>query len=450
MFHGKALPRLLMLCAFLLAPVPAFAGAQVILSSPNADGVFLLQAADLAGVHGVEVQISYDPLTLANPRVDMGSLASGTLNAANRSNPIKIMMISSNPLKGSGTLATITFDRVGPSAGAITGLSAALSDLYGRRLAMQAMLVPPLVKFSAGDNGSSSQTGSGSVSDSSRQSVAVNPNAPSTTQAGSQTTPGMNSTAPRRYLAGGTVRMSQNDETDIPSNREGSPYQPPEVGGEQQKPEQEGTAPAAPAPETPTAGGESTGGRPAAQPALQPQKIVSVLERFRQFQGEKTLPALVALFQNVGPGVRQTPAIAVSDGRSTVKVVIPKAGDKTPNFTFRGAKFVAVAPTAEGAWEVEVRPEPGSVDAAVIMLTDTLHMEYPLTVAPMAHFLAGKSPEALESEFPSFVKGEGSTPAPEFDLNGDGKRDYIDDYIFTADYLLKVEAREKQKTPSRQ
>jgi hypothetical protein len=41
-----------------------------------------------------------------------------------------------------------------------------------------------------------------------------------------------------------------------------------------------------------------------------------------------------------------------------------------------------------------------------------------------------------EEDFKLFLKDRGTLKSPKYDLNGDGKRDYLDDYIFTANYIV--------------
>jgi hypothetical protein len=67
-----------------------------------------------------------------------------------------------------------------------------------------------------------------------------------------------------------------------------------------------------------------------------------------------------------------------------------------------------------------------------------------LTVVPPlpANLKIGNGGKLTEADFNQFLKERGTDKAPRFDLNGDGKRDYVDDYIFTANYLVKLETAE--------
>jgi hypothetical protein len=164
------------------------------------------------------------------------------------------------------------------------------------------------------------------------------------------------------------------------------------------------------------------------------------LEKFRLFQGEKSPNNFLALF-DMGQGIRfsQAPPVCITDGKSSVKVTISKvAGDRAPNFAFNHAKYLSLRQTGEGEWQVEVMPEKGTVRASISMVTETAQQEIPLTVSPQADVDLDKSGAVTEADFQLFLKTRGTDGAPLFDLNGDGKRDYQDDYIFTANYLVKA------------
>ena len=71
--------------------------------------------------------------------------------------------------------------------------------------------------------------------------------------------------------------------------------------------------------------------------------------------------------------------------------------------------------------------------------------EYPLTVAPPA-----KTALTLdESGWNRFLKEVGTSSAPQHDLNNDGLRDYVDEFIFVANHIARKSAPEKPASPSR-
>jgi hypothetical protein len=178
----------------------------------------------------------------------------------------------------------------------------------------------------------------------------------------------------------------------------------------------------------------------APQAVTQPVQLPSVLDRFREFKGERTPANLSSLFKAVGERpLLQIPAIAIADGTSTVTLVIAmETGDRPPVFAFKAARYVSVSRSDEGEWEVEVRPEAGVVDAGITMLYHGLSQEFPLIVAPAVRLPAAPGRAASEAAFRNFL-------AAGADLNGDGRMDYLDDYIFTANYLAQSEEPAQQK-----
>ena len=179
----------------------------------------------------------------------------------------------------------------------------------------------------------------------------------------------------------------------------------------------------------------------------------SVLEQFRSYQGPKTPQSLVAIFsQSAQQGIRQEPPVVLSDGSSKVTLVItlPSSGKDAPSFALADAQLVSLKMEGGSTWIVEALPSKGAYIATVRMLHDGVMTEIPLTVAPPLPEGAknGKGGGLSEADFNLFLRGAGKAKAPLYDLNGDARRDYIDDYIFTANYIVasdwgkKVKAKE--------
>lgn len=175
---------------------------------------------------------------------------------------------------------------------------------------------------------------------------------------------------------------------------------------------------------------------PAAQHTEVPAPAVSVLERFRTYTGPRTPAALKALFDApVAADALQQPAIALSDGAATV-VISVAAGtpdSRAPNVAFSGAQLISLTRGTAAGWNIEALPAAGTLKASLILLTGSGTREIPLTVAPTLP----RETDLSEPGFAAFLRAAGSAPPPEFDLNGDGRRDYVDEYIFTANYLVK-------------
>jgi hypothetical protein len=125
---------------------------------------------------------------------------------------------------------------------------------------------------------------------------------------------------------------------------------------------------------------------------------------------------------------------------------ILSTGKKGSNFALKGAKLISLK-QEEGVWVIEALPDMKVYEAAITVLHEGYMTEIPLTVAPPLD--AGSAPAGGLSEagFSLFLKKRGTDKAPRFDLNGDGVRNYIDDYIFSANHILKIS--QKPNKPSR-
>jgi hypothetical protein len=178
-----------------------------------------------------------------------------------------------------------------------------------------------------------------------------------------------------------------------------------------------------------------------------PEKVTTtsyngIIDSFREYIGEKSPATLIAIFNKIiTPTIRQEPAVVLSDGKTPLKIVveIPVTSAKSPNFALNGAKLVSLARDASSAWIIETLPQAGVVRASLTILTDSDIIEYPLTLAPL---LAGFKP--TEAEFALFLKDSGAA-TPNRDLNGDGKHDYLDDFIYTANFLVRKGDTVKRK-----
>lgn len=398
----------------LLPCIAAPAGAAQFTISSSGNGVFVLQGVSLAGVGGIEANISYDTATLANPRVDQGGLISGAMMVPNTNTPgvIRILVISTKVIAGSGVVATINFDRPGGSAGKILSLNTVLIDTNAAPLPKpRTQVINPAEPVTAEPATKSSQPGG---------------TPPPSTDA---------TVTGQGYAATGTLTLG--GESGEPPKQQPAPETPQEepVAAVKERESVETVAETAPERKS-----------PAAEPAAPSGQVVypSVLEGFRGFKGEKSPQSLTALFDAAAiPGVRQEPGIVLTDGVTRVKVSIQiqSSGKKAPNFALTGAKLISLK-LEEGTWVIEALPESKGYEATITVLNDDLRTEIPLAVAPplAADFAAD------EAEFNRFLKEPGTNKASRLDLNGDGVRNYLDDYIFTANFIVKRDAR--AKTPS--
>lgn len=408
--------------------LPAFALGEVLLplvSSGN--GVWVLKGSNFVNIAGMDITIGYDSSTLSNPRMVSGGLVAGSFFVPNVNVPGNIRLVIANvtkPINGNGVVATVTFD-VKSGAGKITAISALLIRSDSSKAPVIASYSNPLEPTAVINPQGTGDQNTGTVNQN--------------TGTGNQNT---GTVTNQPIIVGGTVTMP----TDTPAATENK-AQPaaPEYREE-------------PRSEQPVVAREPEA-KPQEAQAKSPEKKLesqkNVLGRFRDYKGELSSKSLIALFdRDEKSGVRQEPAFLLADGKTVLKVVVPSvAGKQAPNFALKKARLVSLKKDVNNNWVVEARPEKGAYDASLTMLLDESMVELPLVVAPKVDIDLDKSGKITEDGFNRFLKERGTEKAPKYDLNGDGRRDYIDDYIFTANYLAyqnnkakeKVKVKEKEK-----
>lgn len=172
------------------------------------------------------------------------------------------------------------------------------------------------------------------------------------------------------------------------------------------------------------------------------KNIHSPLQLFRDFTGERTLKNLTKLF-DAHPmqqaGVDQIPAIAVSDGSSSVDVRLNSAvSGVAPTFSFRGANLKTLQQLPDGTWELQAIPQKGKCVVYLSIKSDDQLMDLPLTVVPPPSVsFAQSTGQFSESSVAALLAAvDKKTDKIFYDMNVDGKQDYLDDYILIGHYLL--------------
>ena len=425
------MPRTLLILVFIaglfLSMVQEALALPAVSISSTGSGVFSLYGADFENVGGCTVIINYDQSTLANPRVSKGGLLSNsTLLAENTNVPGMIKIAFVNPdnqgISGSGILATVAFNLKGKSAGIINSVN--IVDMITTNLEKMDFQSPqvnnPPNPEETGVNKSTTQSATiaGSQSDNSTGGVQTkNP------AAGTIAAP-----------LGGAVALTGGTELSGEKLREegvaGTP--PPQITPQALPAVLEQTAVQA----------ETAASLPPGTGVRQSVSYPSVLDNFRTFQGPFTPPAYCAIFQkHTIEGVQQDPPIALSDGVSPVRLMISAQllTEEPLNYEFKNAQFVSLKRENE-AWIIELLPAAGTWQATVLLYHKSGAIsEIPLTVVPeiSKEMIAGLVGGVTEKGFLSFIKERGTEKSPRYDLNGDGRRDYIDNYIFTGYYLHK-------------
>lgn len=414
--------RTLLLSALLIMTGTSIALCASVTVVPSGAGSYSVQGNSLNGVAGIELNLGYDKTSLATPTVTQGSLVSGALMAANTTIPgsIKIAIISTSPFSGTGEIVRISFATQSGSGG-ITSVTSSMIDSNGAGIAAPASL---------SENSPST--------DSVLSTKAGVPFQTPTQQSASTTPTQTTTTTGTIPTILGTVTMS----SDVPVKNDTKPSEtkPTETKAAPQTSPNEPSATASPAE-------PASAEKPASEPQ-KPEKVKvtsykGVLENFRTYNGVKTTAMLIALFNNeIAPNIRQEPAIALSDGKTSIRVVIKREGadDRSPNFALNGAKLVSLnRDLVSDTWIIEALPQIGIIQAGLTILTDSDIIEYPLTLSP-----SFERTSSSEADFAAFLKDSGAAN-PRRDLNGDGRHDYLDDYIYTANYILKKSAAGKTK-----
>jgi hypothetical protein len=364
---------------FFLLSASIALGAQVSIQ-PLGNGVFVIQGNGMDGVAGIQLDISYDKASLKTPSVTQGGLVTGAIFAANTGSigRIYIGIIRTSPITGSGQIATITFSG---GSGSLQIVSQKLIDSAGAPTGADTAngFLPAGIPFS-------------------------------------QTT----------LTSLGTVTMPTDVQTQPKVAEAVKPPEPAMVPAKN-------TEPAVAKPVEPPAE-KKAGTEPQKPEKVTTTSYRGILDNFSEYKGEKSPAILIALFNKIiTPSIRQEPTVVLSDGKTPLKIVveIPVASAKSPNFALNGAKLVSLAKDVSSAWIIETLPNAGVMRASLTILTDSDIIEYPLTLAPP---VGSFSP--TEVEFALFLKDSGAA-TPKRDLNGDGKHDYLDDFIYTANFLVR-------------
>jgi hypothetical protein len=398
--------QLFILCLLFLLPAPALAVLTVNMNF-SGNNSFLLSGKDLQDVVRIEATLSYDASSLANPRLTPNTYfpdATVTMNEDN-GGTVRLIVASGKPMKGKGPFAMLTFNPVGTSVGAIT-------SFYGRVYGAKGASLPANFSYT-------------------NPTPPLDPSDPDDWPIIKE-----RESKGQTYMGGGVAYLPPEAAAAIENSKESEESK--EANDAVTATEENTAEQTADPQEYPTK--EKTPETPEA-PAQ------SVLERFRLFEGERSAKNLIALFEAApDASFKQEPSILLADGKKNVRLTISKVDrGKAPNFAFTAARFVSCKKLSKNKWLVEARPNEGALNAGISILTNGKLREIPLTVCQMARVDLIHPGKVSEADFALFLKQRGTAKAPKFDLNGDGKRDYLDDYIFTANYLVALEKEKAKK-----
>ncbi len=395
---------------------PDAIAAPAVIIAPASDSVYALQGTDFSDASGMDITIRYDPTALAGPQVVQGGLIGGALMAINASTPgmIRLALVRVTAISGSGTIATITFTRLNSTGADILSLVSSVINSAGKNIPVTSQV---LNSVKTADSGASTDQKAG-------QSTG------GTSPSPEPGTPGATATAPTG-IVGMVVPVPGAPASDVQSANS-STGQP---ASDLQQPAADATA----APEA----AKDSGGKMIAK-AVEPERkkikmYQSVLERFKDFKGKKTPKALLALFNIQEKEANQDPPVVLSNGKATVKIVLQlDSKGNNNNFLLDGVSLVSLKNKEKDLWVLELMPDSMTYEATVSVPRNNQWYVVPLTVAPPLDVnIEPAAGRLTETDFKRYLKEQGTAKAPRFDLNKDGRRDYIDDYIFTANYLVQ-------------
>jgi hypothetical protein len=395
----------------------ALANPSVSITPSGDSSSYSVQGSGMDGIAGIQLEISYDTNSLASPTVTQGGLVAGAMLAANTSRPgsIKIAIISTREFSGSGQIASISFaTKIGSSGITVNSISminskgSSVSSTTGTQpteATPPGMNPTPGVPFS--------------------QTSQANP----TSQTAQTSTPGqtVQSTTTATTSLGTVILPTEQQQVEV---KPASPHTPPSYTGDTPA-----TSPEEPS--QPPVGKTATEAK--AEETSQYVVYKGVYERFKQYDGSKTLSAMTTLFEKkVAQTIDQQPAVLLSDGQSkaTLTIDIPDRIGTSPNFAVHDGTLLSFKrdKMAKNRWVVEILPETGSLFVTMTIIAGTEEFEYPLTVAPPV-----KTSLTLDEQgWDTFLKEIATASAPLHDFNNDAVRDYQDEFIFVANYLVST------------
>jgi hypothetical protein len=393
----------------------------------NGDGRFSVNGATMDGVAGIDLSVFYDSTLLAAPVVTQGGLVSGAMMAANTNNPgtIRVAIISTKTFTGSGQIIAINFPGRSGSGG-VTSVNAKLIDIKGAPV--QARVILPSDTQTVASGGFTSPTES------------FLQQSPTTIQSQQQVATTRTATGIAATPSIGTLTLpDEGRQPETPKKQE-----PAVKESVPQEPSQPPSAPGSKAEESRPVEAKAKAEKKSGE--IRKVSYSSVVERFKSFTGDRKIAALTELFTRpVADEARQEPAIAVSDGKQIVRVLTGFTApddDSAPNFATTEAKVLSLKTEENsGRWLIDLLPANGTMSASVSILLGNRLFEVPVVSIPPTGNLTFS-----EKEIAAFLK-DTAAAKPGFDLNGDGRHDYLDDYIYTGHYLLSRTNPRGQKSP---
>ena len=442
MIRKNKIGRLLCAALLLAATSAGSAWAAPSLVITGQGGNYELKGAGFEGIAAIDITLGYDTTTLSNPRVRQGGWVTGALFASNPNTPgvIRLGIATTTTITGSGTIATLSFDSVWGKSPQFTSLAGTLHTASGT-------MMTPVASIMTQDTSGSSlaassvlqpqtttdQQASASAS-SSTTSTPVTMGSSSVSSVSGQSTGSTVGTS----VSMGSSSISGSGQFPAPAPESGAPTHPSHEPAQPGAGTSESVIESPPPATVKYTTGDVQAATGSSKEQQQPVRNIvyeSIVSRFRTYSGPKTLQALTEIFSRQATAkFHQEPGIALSDGVTKVRVTLDRTPDLSaaPNFAIKGAKLVALT-NDENGYYLEILPNAGVSEASVTVLAQGSTFDFPLVVAPLIDLKNEPNGKFDEASFALFLKEQGAKG----DLNGDGRKDYLDEYIYTANYLVK-------------
>lgn len=460
------------LCLMVLSVMQARNCNAAAIISLTSSGVaeYSVTTTDLPDSAGLDLVITYDSTALSAPLVKAGALTAGAMmeKNINTAGTIRIVFITAGAIKGTGQLASVAFTRKGSGPVPTPVLTSRVYSAAGTQLAVQSVNQPAEVTAPPSSTVSDSTTttatvpaataatttGSTPAAASSAETSITPPvtvaapvvaAAPATTsKAGTAATSSATSVSQSVNLSGSTVVASGTSLVSKDQNTLFGEVSRPNADREEQSAGND-PAPIAAAPpaqnEIETAPSLKVAKPDEPAQPLSPRRIQSVADRLKAFDGVRSVRNFSKFFDGSdlsATGIFQAPAIAVSDGTSPVKITVERTDDADePSFSLKGANQKSIRKVSEKKWELVALPQKGKSDVRLSIILKREHLVVPLVVVqpldPVQIPLTVLSENALNALLAKPVDGK----KLQYDLNSDGRQDYLDDYLLIAHWLLK-------------
>lgn len=168
----------------------------------------------------------------------------------------------------------------------------------------------------------------------------------------------------------------------------------------------------------------------------------SILQRFKKFKGEDDLSSFVALFRlSQGERCKQEPAIAISDGKTPVTILIDVQSDGTHSTGIALSEATLISKEArEKDIVITVLPNEGTWDVRLVTFAGGEILDYPIVVAPPVDLIGVVDENNFLEALQAYLNGRSSALKRKNEM-------YLSEYIFTANYLADLDRRARSVVP---